>query len=409
MARTTAGFLDKLVGRLERLDPESLQAQFTHLARERGLLETVFQSIQEGVVVASAAGRLRYANAAAEQMLGIESGRLRGRSIARLFPDVDWERLAGSGDAAWQQLSSFEMEVLAPARRVLSVYAAPLAEEPAPRRASSGHRGEAPADPRDAKPGAPLVLLMLRDVTRDRDEAAEALESERLNAIRGLASSVAHEIGNPLSSLLYRLRLLRDDLAETRTVTDQTFEDLRVAENEIARIDLILKQFLGAMRPSPPVFAKDSIARVVEETVAVMRPEFEDRRIQVIVNRPEEVPAVSIDANQMKQVFFNILRNALQAMPGGGHLALGIEADDRSVSVSVRDTGSGIPEAEFRRIFEPYHTTKKNGNGIGLMIVQRIVRDHGGLVEVASKPGEGTVFRIVLPLADRRTRLLTQA
>ena len=127
------------------------------------------------------------------------------------------------------------------------------------------------------------------------------------------------------------------------------------------------------------------------------------------MNRPEEVPAVAIDANQMKQVFFNILRNALQAMPGGGRLALGIEADDRSVSVSVRDTGSGIPEAEFRRIFEPYHTTKKNGNGIGLMIVQRIVRDHGGLVEVASKPGEGTVFRIVLPLADRRTRLLTQA
>lgn len=381
-----AGFLDKLVGRLERLDPESLQAQFVHIARERGLLETVFQSIQEGVLVVSATARLRYANAAAEQMLGIDAKRLKGRSIAKLFPDIDWERLAHRDEAEWQHLSSSEMELFQPVHRILSVYAVPL---------------EADEDDSGA-------LLMLRDVTRDRAQAAEELESERLQAIRGLASSVAHEIGNPLSSLLYRLRLMKDDLQETHEVTDQTFEDLRVAENEVARIDMILKQFLGAMRPAPPAFAKANVARVVEETLEVMRPELEDRRVQVLVNCPEDLPAVYIDANQIKQVFFNILRNALQAMPGGGTLALGFVADDRNVVVSIRDTGTGIPEAEFRRIFEAYHTTKKSGHGIGLMIVQRIVRDHGGLVEVASKPGEGTVFRIVLPLADRRIRLLSQ-
>ena len=249
--------------------------------------------------------------------------------------------------------------------------------------------------------------MILRDVTRDRAQAAQELESERFNAIRGLASSVAHEIGNPLSSLLYRLRLMHDDLEETREVTDQTFEDLRVAQNEVARIDMIVKQFLGAMRHTAPEFAKTSLRKVVEETLEVMRPELEDRRIAVLLSCPDELPPVYIDANQMKQVFFNILRNALQAMPGGGRLALSLTADDRSVCVAIRDSGSGIPEAEFRRIFEAYHTTKQGGNGIGLMIVQRIVRDHGGLVEVASKQGEGTVFRIVLPLADRRMRLLT--
>ena len=387
------GFLDKLVGRLERLDPESLQTQFARMARERGLMETVFQAIQEGVVVVSGDATLLYANAAAERLLGIDAWRFRGRSIAQFFPDVDWDRLARRDESEWAHLFTSEMEVAAPVRRVLSLYAAPIDVPPG--------EGDVPSAP---QPGA---IVILRDVTGDRAEAAEALKSERLNAVRGLASSVAHEIGNPLSSLLYRLRLLRDDLQETRQVTDQTFEDLRVAENEVSRIDMILKQFLGAMRPAPPAFAKGSIRQVVEETLAVMRPELEDRRVAVLLSCPDELPPVYIDAAQMKQVFFNILRNALQAMPGGGRLALSLSADERSVCVAVRDTGSGIPEDEFRRIFEAYHTTKQGGHGIGLMIVQRIVREHGGLVEVASKQGEGTVFRIVLPLADRRIRLLS--
>ena len=387
------GFLDKLVGRLERLDPESLQTQFARMARERGLMETVFQAIQEGVVVVSGDATLLYANAAAERLLGIDARRFRGRSIAQFFPDVDWDRLARRDESEWAHLFTSEMEVAAPVRRVLSLYAAPIDVPPG--------EGDVPSAP---QPGA---IVILRDVTGDRAEAAEARKSERLNAVRGLASSVAHEIGNPLSSLLYRLRLLRDDLQETRQVTDQTFEDLRVAENEVSRIDMILKQFLGAMRPAPPAFAKGSIRQVVEETLAVMRPELEDRRVAVLLSCPDELPPVYIDAAQMKQVFFNILRNALQAMPGGGRRARSLSADERSVCVAVRDPGSGIPEDEFRRIFEAYHTTKQGGHGIGLMIVQRIVREHGGLVEVASKQGEGTVFRIVLPLADRRIRLLS--
>ena len=400
---TRSGFLDKLVGRLGRLDAENLQAQFVRMARERGLLETVFQAIQEGVLVMSGNATLLYANSAAEQLLGIDGRRFQGRSVAQFFPDVDWDRLTRRDDSEWEHLFSGEMEVMQPAHRILSLYAAPI---DVPAGAADPAAGTEPPDAQAAglEPGA---IVILRDVTRDRAQAAQELESERFNAIRGLASSVAHEIGNPLSSLLYRLRLMHDDLEETHEVTDQTFEDLRVARNEVARIDMIIKQFLGAMRHTAPDFAKGSLRQVVEETLAVMRPELEDRRIAVLLSCPDDLPPVYIDANQMKQVFFNILRNALQAMPGGGRLALSLSADERSVCVAIRDTGTGIPEDEFRRIFEAYHTTKQGGNGIGLMIVQRIVRDHGGLVEVASKQGEGTVFRIVLPLADRRIRLLS--
>ena len=395
---TRSSFLDKLVGRLERLDAESLQAQFVRMARERGLMETVFQAIQEGVLVMAGNATLLYANSAAEQLLGIDARRFQGRSVAQFFPDVDWDRLTRRDESEWEHLFSSEMEVMQPTHRILSLYAAPI---DVPSDSGDGSSGtDAPAG---IEPGA---IVILRDVTGDRAQAARELESERFNAIRGLASSVAHEIGNPLSSLLYRLRLMHDDLEETHEVTEQTFEDLRVAQNEVARIDMIIKQFLGAMRHSAPSLAKGSLRQVVEETLEVMRPELEDRRIAVLLSCPDDLPPVYIDANQMKQVFFNILRNALQAMPGGGRLALSLSADERSVCVAIRDSGSGIPEAEFRRIFEAYHTTKQGGNGIGLMIVQRIVRDHGGIVEVASKQGEGTVFRIVLPLAERRIRLL---
>ncbi len=385
----TTSFFDKLVDRLERLDKASLQTQFLHLARERGLLETVFQSIQEGVLVLSGEALLRYANSAAENLLGIDSKRFQGRSLSQFFPDVDWERLARRDEDEWQHFFSSEMEIAYPERRILSLYAVPI-DTPAP-------------NTDEAEPGA---LVILRDVTADRDSALQKMESERLKAVQGLASSVAHEIGNPLSSLLYRLRLLRDDLEETHTVTDQTFEDLDVARNEVARIDMILKQFLGAMRPAPPDFRRGDLAAVVRDTLEVMKPEFSDRKVSVGLTVPDSLPQVCLDANQMKQVFFNIVRNALQAMPSGGRLVLALSSDDLNVTVSIRDTGSGISEADFRRIFEPYHTTKKSGHGIGLMIIQRIVRDHGGLVEVASKPGEGTVFRISLPLADRRIRRL---
>jgi signal transduction histidine kinase len=248
---------------------------------------------------------------------------------------------------------------------------------------------------------------MLRDVTHERELETDLLESERLTAVKQLAAGVAHEIGNPLNSLGIHLQLLERELKNASKAEPEHLQELvGVARDEVSRLDLIISQFLGALRPAAPVFVKGDVVETLKEALQTLRSEIENRKVEVVLKMKRDLPEVHVDTGQMKQVFFNLIKNAFQAMPGGGKLTVEFDADDRNVTVSIRDTGTGIPEDEFRRLFEPYRTTKASGHGLGLMIVQRIVQDHGGQIEVASKKGKGTVFRIVLPLAERRIRML---
>jgi signal transduction histidine kinase len=144
----------------------------------------------------------------------------------------------------------------------------------------------------------------------------------------------------------------------------------------------------------------------LQETLALLKTEFENRRIAVTVELPDAVPMVHLDRSQIKQVFFNLIKNALEAMPDGGGLKIGFTVGDAHVDIAFTDTGKGIAPDELRRVFEPYHTTKAKGSGLGLMIVQRIIEEHGGEIELSSKPGEGTCFKIRLPRSERRVRLL---
>jgi two-component system, sporulation sensor kinase E len=138
----------------------------------------------------------------------------------------------------------------------------------------------------------------------------------------------------------------------------------------------------------------------------LLRPELENRGQRVIEKLSSNLPEVPCDATQIKQVLVNLIRNGMQAMNRGGEISIETGAASEAVWVSISDTGSGIPEEKLNRIFQPFFTTKKKGSGLGLMIVQRIIRDHAGRIDVESKPGQGTTFRVWLPLHERRPRLL---
>jgi len=224
-----------------------------------------------------------------------------------------------------------------------------------------------------------------------------------------LAASVAHEIGNPLNSLYLHLQLLQRSIAKSPFDAKDAAESAAEAKKEVERLDSIINQFLKALRPAKPELQQTDLKDLVLESMNFLRHEIEDRAIKASCSWPETLPKISADANQIKQAFYNLVRNAMQSMQHGGRLAISCSYDEDSVSLSVTDTGSGIKPEDITKIFKPYYSTKKSGSGLGLMIVDRIVREHGARLSVESVPGKGSNFTIIFPRNARRMRVLPVA
>jgi signal transduction histidine kinase len=253
--------------------------------------------------------------------------------------------------------------------------------------------------------------MLVRDLTRTRAEAEETLETERLNALTLLAAGVAHEIGNPLNSLDIHLQLLGRKLRKLPPGDRAPLQEhLTTARQEIERLDSILKQFLSAVRPTAPRRERTDLNELLHETLRLLEPELAARKIAVELNLDESLPPANLDAGQFQQVFYNLLRNAYQALrEHDGRITLSSRANDYEYRIAIEDNGTGISPEHMGAIFEPYRTTKSSGSGLGLLIVRRIVREHGGEIEIESQEGRGTCIVIYLPRGERTVRLLGQA
>ncbi|MDQ6655202.1 MAG: ATP-binding protein, partial [Verrucomicrobiota bacterium] len=168
----------------------------------------------------------------------------------------------------------------------------------------------------------------------------------------------------------------------------------------------IVTQFLKAIRPSRPQLHPESVNSIVEEAVRFFAPEIEARDIVVEQELRADLPLLELDRDQMKQAFYNVIKNSFEAMKRRGILRIRTDLDDKHVLVSFTDTGGGMSAESLSRVFEPYFTTKPSGSGLGLLIVRRIVREHGGELGVESQEGQGITLTIRLPYLDRRIRML---
>ena len=390
-----SGFLDKLIERIGKVRSVDLEAYLLRLADEKGFLETIFNAIHEGVLVTGLSGEVNYLNRGACDMFGLQREQCMGRPIGECLRGIAWADLLGVG-----KVVSLDVEIFYPQHRFVNFYIEPIRlEKPSATRQKDGYESEPVG-----------YAVILRDITETRRSTEETIHSERLSALTLLAAGVAHEIGNPLNSLHIHMQLLERKL---RRLPEALRGDLQsaveVAKGEIQRLDSIVQQFLGAIRPTQLELRLENLNTLLRESVDFLHPEILDRDIRVDALLRTDLPLAEVDRTQIKQAFFNVIKNALQAMLPGGVLQIETALEGPFLRITFRDTGGGIPAANMSHVFEPYFTTKKNGSGLGLLIVRRIVREHGGEIDLVSHEGEGLECIIRLPQRDQRARLLPPA
>ncbi len=396
-----AGFLEKLIERLGRIGPEDVQNYFLRLAQEKGFLETVFNAVQEGIIVTDSKGRITYLNDAACGLFELETGDAIGKPLDERVRGLDWESLTKSGGPV-----SHDMEIFYPENRFINFYIVPLVMESRNSVTGIGDSG-LPRSPIPATAEQVGYVMILRDITKSRRTAQQTIESERLNALTLLAAGVAHEIGNPLNSLHIHLQLMERSVQKlNHDAKAELQQSIDIARSEVNRLDSIVTQFLRAIRPSRPQLRPENVNTIVEEAVRFFAPELQDREIVVEQELRSDLPLLQLDRDQMKQAFYNLIKNSVEAMHRHGTLRIRTDLADTHVIVRFVDTGGGMSAENLSRVFEPYFTTKPSGSGLGLLIVRRIVREHGGELSIESSQGRGLTLTIRLPFIDKRIRML---
>jgi len=388
--------LENILGRLDDLDSTSLAILVGRLARERHLLETVVNTIREGILVIHDGGLIEYANEAAAHLLGFSSRDVGRAVLWKLVPELIGSlTLTPRGRFCEPSVVTRELEVAYPEPRYLRLTLVPLA-----------------ADAHQEPEQRPHFCVVITDLTRDQERTQERIESERITSVINLAAGVAHELGNPLNSLTIHLQVLQRQLRRLsgRADSDKLERSVTACVNEVQRLDKIVHHFLEAVRPSPPDLREVDLLAILEDVLTFLEPEMLAAGITVDLAVTDRPPLILGDPNLLRQVFFNVFKNAREAMEGRENhprvIRLRARTDDDAVHLLIGDTGSGIAAEHVGRLFEPYFTTKEGGHGLGMMIVQRIMRDHGGRIGIDSRPNVGTVIDLQFPQRHRRVRLL---
>jgi len=385
-------FVSKILNRREKIGRELVEDYLLDLARERDFFQELFDAMSEGVLAVLEDGRALFANTAAQRFLGIRASEVLDHNVFKFLQQPELSLYLEEVLALPGRTMDREIVIQTPTVRVLNVSVFPLRST--------------------AQTNLEGILVLMQDVTDERARAEERKRMEKLLSIGHMAAGMAHEIRNPLNSLSLRLQILRRSLKRPNTFRDEgtrqsVEEDISVIEDEIGRLNHVVEHVLSASASIPRAMQELSPRQMLEELVRIIGPECEEGGVEITLEMQEPPdPKVFGDPHTLRQVFLNIVKNAIQAMPNGGGLFIGFEKRRGEVCFLFRDTGTGMSDEEREKIFEPYYTTRAKGTGLGLVIVQSAVQNHGGLIEVDTAPGKGAEFRLLLPIYYGQPRMI---
>lgn len=353
----------------------------------RAYYEDLLSSLQDGVVILDGAGRMLSMNQAAEELTGLSASATAGRPIGEVFPEpAPLASLTAKALAAGRSYADFDGVLTRPdgARLRVSAVASPVSD------AGGANRG---------------LVLVLRNLSRVRDLEEQIRRSERLAALGILAAGIAHEVRNPLVGVRGAAQLLEKEPDFPARLHEYTGMIIR----QVDRLNRIVNDLLALAEQRPlearPCNAHQALEEALRLGGATGRP-----GLTVVRQYDPEVPAVAGDFDRLLQVFLNLVRNGIEAMPDGGELTVRTRFErvappcggGAAVLVEIQDRGPGMPEEVRSRLFTPFFTTKDSGTGLGLALSLRIVEEHRGAIEVQSRPGAGATFRVFLPTAAGR-------
>ncbi|WP_275425407.1 PAS domain-containing sensor histidine kinase [Bacillus sp. CGMCC 1.16541] len=249
---------------------------------------------------------------------------------------------------------------------------------------------------KDIIPG--LYMTIIRDITEKKEMHEQIRKSDTMQVVGQLAAGIAHEIRNPMTALKGFIQLLEGSVKEDYSLY------FDIIKSELQRIESIITEFLVLAKPQAVKFEKKYIQQIVKETTELLNAQAMLENVQFNLQVDENVPPIYCEANQLKQVFINMIKNAIEVMKSGGTITVRTKCvDGKSVTVSIEDEGEGISEDRVKKLGEPFYTTKEKGTGLGLMVSYKIIEEHKGCIHVESELGKGTIFHVTLPILDPRS------
>jgi PAS domain S-box-containing protein len=381
----SGGFISRIRARIGKLDKDILRELVLRFAEEREFFEVILNSMNEGVLVTDEQDRVQYANRTAARLLGRSIRGLRGNPVLEGIESIDFYNLVKRAFENNERVRNKEVSLYYPADRILNVNIFPL---------MSG-----------TDVSGRVVIFM--DITQEKEEEQRLRRAESMAALSSITAGIAHEIKNPLGALDIHLQLLEKVLdGDAPPDRERMHRYLEVVREEVGRLNGIVVDFLDAVRPLRSNPRKTVVGTLLEEVAAFWGPVLQGRGIHLDVVQEELPLEANVDPDLLRQAIANLVKNAGEAIAEDGLVKLSARREGEYLEIQVEDNGCGIEQERLGRIFEPYHTTKSAGTGLGLTIVYRIVKEHGGTIHVESAPGVGTRFAVRIPLWGKGRKLL---